>query len=170
MDTKTRKLMFSSKTDEWATPKELFNKLNRRYKFTLDPCANSTNAKCEKFYTVEDDGLSKSWANEVVFVNPPYSNIKDWVSKAHREAATNGATVVMLIPSRTDTRYWHDYIMEGADKIYFVKGRIKFENNNQPQKNAAPFPSAIIVFGESNLIGYTSGPKIYSMDRTHGRI
>lgn len=162
--------MFSSKTDEWETPETIFNKLNQRYKFTLDPCASDHNAKCTKYYTKETDGLSKSWKDQVVFVNPPYSNVKEWVAKSHNEALTNGATVVMLIPSRTDTRYWHDYIMSGADKIYFVKGRLKFGNKEQQNKNSAPFPSAIIVFGESNLIGYTSGPKIYSMDRSYGRI
>ena len=170
MDKSTQKLMFSSKTDEWETPQEMFDKLNQRYKFTLDPCATAHSAKCPKYYTKEDNGLSKSWANQSVFINPPYSNIKEWVAKAHQEATQNGATVVMLIPSRTDTKYWHEYIMEGADKIYFVKGRLKFGNGNQIKKNAAPFPSAIIVFGEQNLIGYSSGPKIYSLDRSHGRL
>jgi phage N-6-adenine-methyltransferase len=170
MDKKTQNLMFSSKTDEWETPETIFNKLNQRYKFTLDPCASVHNAKCTKYFTKEDDGLAKSWKDQVVFVNPPYSNVKEWVAKSHQEATSNGATVVMLIPSRTDTRYWHDYIMSGADKIYFVKGRLKFGNKDHQNKNSAPFPSAIIVFGENNLIGYTSGPKIYSMDRNYGRI
>ena len=83
MDKKTQNLMFSSKTDEWETPETIFNKLNQRYKFTLDPCASVHNAKCTKYFTKEDDGLTKSWKDQVVFVNPPYSNVKEWVAKSH---------------------------------------------------------------------------------------
>ena len=126
MDTQTQKIMFSSKSDEWETPQSFFNKLNKIYKFTLDPCSTPESAKCEKYYTLQDNGLSKSWKNEVVFVNPPYGKIKDWVKKAYDESINNNAVVVMLIPARTDTRYWHNYIMEEADSIYFIKGRLKF--------------------------------------------
>jgi len=155
MDTQTQKLMFSSKSDEWETPQNFFNKLNKTYKFTLDPCSTIESAKCEKYYTLEDDGLSKSWKNETVFVNPPYGKIKDWVKKAHYESINNGAVVVMLIPARTDTRYWHDYIMEEADSIYFVKGRLKFGNS----PNSAPFPSAVVVFDRTRF-KWVGGPRV----------
>ena len=152
--------MFSSKSDEWETPQSFFNKLNKTYKFTLDPCSTSGAAKCEKYYTLEDDGLSKSWKNETVFVNPPYGKIKDWVKKAHDESINNGAVVVMLIPARTDTRYWHDYIMEEADSIYFVRGRLKFGNS----PNSAPFPSAVVVFDRTRF-KWVGGPRVGTMER-----
>ena len=100
MDTQTQKLMFSSKSNEWETPQDFYNKLNKKYNFTLDPCCTHDNYKCEKYYTFEEDGLSKSWAKETVFINPPYGNIGDWVKKACEEYTQNGATVVMLIPAR----------------------------------------------------------------------
>jgi len=160
MDTQTQKVMFSSKSDEWETPQSFFNKLNKTYKFTLDPCSTSESAKCEKYYTLEDDGLSKSWKNETVFVNPPYGKIKVWVKKAHDESINNGAVVVMLIPARTDTRYWHDYIMEEADSIYFVRGRLKFGNS----PNSAPFPSAVVVFDRTRF-KWVGGPRVGTMER-----
>jgi len=163
MDIQTQKTMFSSKSNEWETPQDFFNKLDRIYKFTLDPCATPENYKCEKHYTSEDDGLSKSWKDETVFVNPPYGDIGSWVRKAHYEATTNDATVVMLIPSRTDTKYWHDYIMKSASGIYFIKGRLKF-NNDQGITNAAPFPSAVIVF-VSTKYRWANGPTVRTMER-----
>ena len=142
MDTQTQKTMFSSKTDEWATPQEFYNKLNKEHHFTLDPCCTPQSRKCEKFYTQEDDGLSRSWRGESVFINPPHSKISAWVKKARDEAAETDTKVVMLIPARTDTKYWHDYIMTGAKEIYLIKGRLKFGES----QNSAPFPSAVIVF------------------------
>lgn len=132
---------FSSETNEWATPQNLFDHLNRIYKFTLDPCSDGTNAKCTKYFTEKDDGLAQDWSNDTVFMNPPYGrSIKDWIKKAYEESQ-KGATVVALIPSRTDTRYWHDYCMKSA-KITLIKGRVKFGDGNAP----APFPSALIEF------------------------
>ena len=160
MDTQTQKLMFSSKSDEWETPQGFFNKLDKTYRFTLDPCSTPKTAKCKKYYTPEDDGLTKSWRDEIVFVNPPYGNIKDWVKKAHDESINNNAVVVMLIPARTDTRYWHDYIMEEADSIYFVKGRLKFGNS----PNSAPFPSAVVVF-DRRRFKWVGGPRVGTMER-----
>ena len=160
MDTQTQKLMFSSKSDEWETPQSFFNKLDKAYKFTLDPCSTQKTAKCKKYYTPEDNGLTKSWENEIVFVNPPYGNIKDWVKKAHDESINNNAVVVMLIPARTDTRYWHDYIMEEADSIYFIKGRLKFGNS----PNSAPFPSAVVVFNRRRF-KWVGGPRVGTMER-----
>ncbi|MEX5895122.1 DNA N-6-adenine-methyltransferase [Staphylococcus haemolyticus] len=133
---------FSSKSNEWTTPQHLFDELNQEFNFTLDPCATEENAKCSKHFTIEDDGLSKDWSNDVVFMNPPYGReIKKWIKKAYEESL-NGATVVCLIPARTDTMYWHDFIFDKADDIRFLKGRLKFGNG----KNSAPFPSAIVVY------------------------
>ncbi len=162
MDIQTQKTMFSSKSNEWGTPPEFFEKLNKKFKFTLDPCCTTTTAKCDKHYTREDDGLSKSWENEVVFVNPPYGDIGKWVKKAYDESNQNNATVVMLIPSRTDTKYWHDYVMQ-SNAIYFIKGRLKFTNGNDKQ-NAAPFPSALVVF-DMGKFRWVSGPTIKTMER-----
>ncbi|MDT4199074.1 DNA N-6-adenine-methyltransferase [Staphylococcus haemolyticus] len=133
---------FSSKSNEWTTPQHLFDELNQEFNFTLDPCATEENAKCSKHFTIEDDGLSKDWSNDVVFMNPPYGReIKKWIKKAYEESL-NGATVVCLIPARTDTMYWRDFIFDKADDIRFLKGRLKFGNG----KNSAPFPSAIVVY------------------------
>ena len=133
---------YSSKSNEWATPKDLFEKLNKEFNFTLDPCATKENAKCDKYYTIEDDGLIQDWSKDVVFMNPPYGRqIKHWIRKAYEESE-KGAKVVCLIPSRTDITYWHDYIFGKASDIRFLKGRLKFGES----KNSAPFPSAIIVF------------------------
>ena len=134
-------LHFSSASDNWATPQDLFDKLNEEFHFTLDPCASAENAKCAKFYTKEDDGLSQNWDNERVFCNPPYGRgLKDWVQKAWN---ATGGIVVMLIPARTDTRYFHDFIYnkEGVE-IRFLRGRLKFGGHT----NSAPFPSMIVIF------------------------
>ncbi len=131
---------YSSKSNEWATPQSLFDELNEVWGFQLDVCATPENAKCEKFFTESDDGLSQDWGEHVCWMNPPYGRgIKHWIKKAH-DSAENGATVVCLLPSRTDTAYWHDYVMKGD--ITFIRGRLKFGD----AKNCAPFPSAIVVF------------------------
>jgi len=135
-------LMFSSETQTWSTPHELFSKLNDEFHFTLDACADSSNHKCKKYYNEAEDGLSKSWENEVVFVNPPYKYAKDWIIKGWQEYITNNAVVVMLLPARVCTRVWFDVIAPYASEIRFIKGRLKFSGN----KNSAPFPSAIVVF------------------------
>lgn len=133
---------FSSKTNEWSTPQSFFDELDKEFNFTLDPCATQENAKCEKYYTIEDDGLLQDWSKDIVFMNPPYGReIKHWVQKAYEESL-KGATVVCLIPARTDTTYWHGYIFGKADDIRFIKGRLKFGDG----KNSAPFPSAVIVY------------------------
>jgi phage N-6-adenine-methyltransferase len=130
---------FSSKTDLWATPQKFFDKYDAVYKFTLDVCADKDNAKCANFYTIEDNGLIQPWQG-VCWMNPPYGReIGAWMKKAH-ESSLKGATVVCLVPARTDTKWWHDYAMHG--QIEFIKGRLKFGN----AKNSAPFPSAIVVF------------------------
>lgn len=135
--------MISSKTNEWSTPKKLFDYLDIQFHFTLDPCATKENAKCKKFYTIEDDGLSKSWADEVVFMNPPYGgNTGKWLEKAKTEAWDGSATVVCLIVSATDRSYWHEIIDKYADEVWFLRGRIKFGDS----KSTAPFASAIVIF------------------------
>ena len=136
-------VMFSSKTSEWETPQELFNELNEEFNFTLDPCATHENAKCKKFYTIKEDGLKQNWQGETVFCNPPYGKaIKNWVKKCYEESRKPNTTVVMLIPARTDTTYFHEYIYKKAKEIRFVRGRPKFGNS----KNGAPFPSMVVVF------------------------
>lgn len=134
--------MFSSKTPEWATPQALFDELDAEFHFTLDPSATAENAKCARFFTKDDDGLVQSWDNEIVFCNPPYGSFTPhWVKKA---AEAKGGVVVMLIPARTDTRYFHQHIWKKAE-IRFIKGRIKFEGA-QMGSGAAPFPSMVVVF------------------------
>lgn len=135
--------MFSSKSNEWSTPQAFYDELNKEFNFTMDPAATKENAKCDKYFTEEEDGLLQNWEGEVVFCNPPYGRvIKDWVKKASEESKKPNTTVVMLIPARTDTRYFHDYIYHKVKEIRFVKGRLKFGDS----KNSAPFPSMIIVF------------------------
>ena len=135
-------LMFSSKTDLWSTPNDFFDKLNDEFRFTLDPCSTHENAKCYKHFTEEENGLLQDWGNEVVFCNPPYGRqIKDWVKKSYEESQKGNTTVVMLIPARTDTIYFHEYIYHKAE-IRFIKGRLKFGN----AKNSAPFPSMVVIF------------------------
>ena len=134
--------MFSSKTDLWSTPNDFFDKLNDEFRFTLDPCSTHENAKCYKHFTEEENGLLQDWGNEVVFCNPPYGRqIKDWVKKSYEESQKGNTTVVMLIPARTDTIYFHEYIYHKAE-IRFIKGRLKFGN----AKNSAPFPSMVAIF------------------------
>lgn len=125
----------------WETPQDFFDKLNSEFNFTLDPCATPKTAKCKKYYTKEDDGLKQDWTGERVFCNPPYGTaIKNWVKKCSEEKAL----VVMLIPARTDTRYFHDYIYDKAE-IRFIKGRLKF-GGKQKRSGSAPFPSMIVIF------------------------
>jgi site-specific DNA-methyltransferase (adenine-specific) len=151
-------LHFSSMSNEWETPDVFYNKLNDEFNFTLDPCSSINNHKCEKYYTIEDNGLEKNWSNEIVFMNPPYGReIGAWIKKAYEEYTNNGVTVVCLIPARTDTIYWHQYIFNVATEIRFLKGRLKFELNGAPivsgngKSSPAPFPSAVIVYKQENI-------------------
>lgn len=138
--------LFTSNTNEWSTPQWFFDELNQEFGFTLDPCATDENHKCAKYYTQLSDGLSHSWAGETVFCNPPYGTaIKDWVRKCHKESSENGSTCVMLIPARTDTTYFHEYIYK-KHEIRFIKGRLKFGDKNTP----APFPSMVVIMRPSD--------------------
>lgn len=142
MDANTMKTMFSSATDQWATPQAFYDRLDAEFNFELDPCADDTNHKCERYFTAEQDGLSQQWAHYITFMNPPYQRgiTEKWIKKAYEESE-KGAVVVALLPSRTDTKFWHDYVMK-ADEIRFVRGRLKFGAG----ENSAPFPSAVVVF------------------------
>ena len=120
---------FMSTTDHWSTPKDVYAALDKEFHFNFDPCPLGEN---------DFDGLQISWGTST-FCNPPYSKIREWLHKGWREHC-EGKTIVFLIPSRTDTKWWHDYCMKG--EIRFIKGRLKFGN----AKNSAPFPSCIVVF------------------------
>lgn len=136
------KLMFSSAKGDWETPQDLFDELDDEFHFTLDAASSDLNAKCEKHYTVEDDGLSQSWAGNNVFLNPPYGrNMKDWMRKAYEESQAENTTVVVLVPARTDTAWFHDYVY-GKAELRFLRGRLKFGGC----ENSAPFPSLVVVY------------------------
>lgn len=130
--------LMTSNTDEWATPQDFFDQLDEEYHFTLDPCCTEENKKCRRYFTKKDNGLLQDWGGQIVFCNPPYGKeIGKWVKKASEERALT----VMLLPARTDTKWFHDYIYNKAD-IVFLKGRLKFGD----AKKNAPFPSMVVVF------------------------
>lgn len=144
-----------AKSVEWETPQVLFDSLNEEFGFTLDPAASVINAKCDKYYTIEDNGLEKSWSDERVFLNPPYGKGLDkWIRKCYEEVYSNGCQIVVaLLPNRTDTKWFHDYIL-GKAEIRFVRGRLKFSN-----KGTATFGSLIVIWEKDRE------PNIYSCDR-----
>jgi phage N-6-adenine-methyltransferase len=139
-------VMYSSATDVWATPQDFFDEVNAKYNFTLDACANTENAKCKKFFSPEQDGLKQNWGGRI-WMNPPYGRvIGNWVEKAYQESK-NGALVVALLPARTDTRWFHNYIYKKKGvKIHFLKGRLKFGDAKEP----APFPCILVEFNLSS--------------------
>lgn len=139
-------VLFSSKETEWETPQDFFDALDAEFHFTLDPCASVTNHKCDKYFTKDENGLLQDWSGETVFCNPPYGkDIRHWVEKCYLESVKNKITVVMLIPARTDTRWFHDFVYHKAE-IRFVKGRLKFGGT----KNSAPFPSMVVIYRGNN--------------------
>ncbi len=165
MDKNTFILMYNSKGQEWGTPLELYHKLNNEFHFTTDPCTTPDNRLgCRVFYTKVENGLHKKWEGNV-FCNPPYGKeVKKWIAKCANHASQGLGTVVMLIPARTDTRWYHDFICscfgDGNSKYtkwkfcygtrqgvtkYLLQGRLKFENPEH-KLNSAPFPSMIVVF------------------------
>ncbi len=139
---------FSSKTDDWATPQDFFDELDKEFGFVLDVCASKENAKCTFYFTRDRNGLIQGWrdlqarvGHGAVWLNPPYGReIGKWMAKAYEESLL-GATVVCLVPSRTDTNWWHEYVMK-AHELRFIKGRLKFGGS----KTSAPFPSAVVIF------------------------
>lgn len=136
-------VLYRSSSDEWETPQELFDALDAEFHFDLDVCANENNKKCRQYFSREDDGLSKKWGG-CVWCNPPYGkDIRRWVEKASCEIGRDADVIVMLIPSRTDTKWFHEFIyMKQNVEVRFVKGRLKFGGS----KNDAPFPSMIVIF------------------------
>lgn len=137
--------LLSSKTDKWATPQDLFDKLDEEFGFELDVCADETNAKCERYFSEADDGLAQDWTG-TCWMNPPYGEvIGDWVAKA-KAAAEQGATVVCLVPARVDTAWWWDNCRYG--EVRFLRGRLKFGG----AETSAPFPSAVVIFGRPERV------------------
>lgn len=148
MKTMDSKALFSSQRHDWETPASLYAAIDKEFGFTLDACATNANHKCLRYFTPADDGLRQPWAGHRVFCNPPYGReIGRWVAKAHSEAAGGACLAVLLIPARTDTQYWHEYIF-GHAEVRFLKGRVRFELGGVAQ-GAAPFPSAVVVFGQA---------------------
>jgi site-specific DNA-methyltransferase (adenine-specific) len=151
------KALFSHEHDEWETPQWLFDRLDAKYHFEVDAAANSKNTKCRHFYNNSlpldwtDPTPIGNWRPKLFFLNPPYSQCEEFIKKAFNEGR-KGATVVCLIPSRTDTKWWHEFVMR-AKAIYFIKGRLKFSNS----KNSAPFPSCVVEFGKLDTF-YPSDP------------
>lgn len=150
------KVHFSSNSDEHSTPQDFFDRVSKKAGgFSLDPCASSKNAKCSVYHTKEANGLTHSWKDHRVWMNPPYSGVSQWMEKAAKEATSNNATVYSLVPARTDTRWWRDHAMK-ANEIHFITGRLKFG----AAKTGAPFPSALVVFHPGKRPGK---PKIHLM-------
>ena len=141
-------VMFSSDKDDWETPPTLFQTLDAEFHFDIDVCANQHNTKCSNWLGYSDggvfcDGLAHHWDGLTCWMNPPYGRIStaQWVKKAYDESQEHGATVVCLLPARTDTKWFHRYIY-GKAEIRFIKGRLKFVG----AKHGAPFPSMIVIF------------------------
>jgi phage N-6-adenine-methyltransferase len=144
------KALFTSGNTEWETPPDLFKRYDDMYHFDLDVCATTENAKCKRFFSPSDDGLQQQWIGNC-WMNPPYGRKVDaWIKKAF-ESAQQGATIVALLPARTDCRWFHEYIWPGKARIEFIRGRIKFVMAGK--NNSAPFPSMIVIWGHKSLRG-----------------
>jgi phage N-6-adenine-methyltransferase len=132
---------FASKKMDWPTPRGLFKELHDEFRFTIDVCASAENACMERYWTERDEGLMKSWEGERVWMNPPYGRqLGRWMLKAATEAG-HAELIVALVPSRTDTAWWHEHAM-GATEIRYLRGRLKFEG----AENSAPFPSCLVIW------------------------
>lgn len=159
--------LMSSNDQTWETPNELFDELNLLFNFNVDVCALPNTAKCDTYFTPEIDGLSQDWRDNNCWMNPPYGREQIlWIEKANYESQKHNTNVLCLIPARPDTRVWQEIIFKNASAICFIKGRLKFGNS----KNAAPFPSALVLFGNelNNIqrqyfrnIGTLVEPKLY---------
>lgn len=132
--------------DDWETPDSLFHTLHNEFRFTLDACASSQNAKVDTYFTEHDNGLAQEWKDHTVWINPPYSSAKDWIQKAIDQYNAYGITVVMLLPSRTGNSEWHNLIQVHAAQVRFLRGRLKFKGSS----NSAPFDSAVIIFSKDH--------------------
>lgn len=139
------RILFTSDSNEWATPQPLYDWLDQTFTFTLDPAATDRNHKCDRYFTEAQDGLRQSWAGERVFLNPPYKGVEPWMRKAYESAQNDRATVVCLVAARTDTRWWQDWVRGKANEVEFLAGRVTFSRPGKPA-NTAPFPSAIVIY------------------------
>lgn len=152
---------FSTGRPDWETPAAFFAALDREFGFTLDACANHDNYKVDSYITPEDDALKRVWATTgAVWCNPPYGpEIGKWVKRAFEQSQKQWVTVVLLLPARTETSWWHDYVMK-ADEIRLIRGRLQFASTEKTRSHNAPFPNAIVVFrpGERS-------PRLTAMDR-----
>lgn len=127
-----KRVLFSSQSDNWRTPEKIYNELNKEYNFDFDPCPLKENP--------EFDGLEIEWGKRN-FINPPYSEVAKWIKKGYEENK-KGKLCVFLVASRTDTKWFHEYVLPYAKEIKFIKGRLKFGGHS----NSAPFPSVVIIF------------------------
>lgn len=154
-------VMYSSGKDDWGTPINLFESLHKEFNFNLDGAANESNHLCSEWLGpggLYQDALLHEWGSRNVFLNPPYSQCKQFIAKAVEQSISNSAFVCALIPARTDTKFWHDYIWDTTISAFyphvsqcrFIKGRLKFTVDGKPSKNSAPFPSCLVMFGDPN--------------------
>lgn len=160
------KQLLSTGKDDWGTPQNFFDYLRKEFNFTLDVCADESNYKMPRYFTKEDDGLSKEWKDETVFCNPPYSRggkgrtgQAEWIKKCYEQHVKYGITVVLLIPARTDTEVFHEYIL-GKAEVRFIRGRLKFETDRRQNEENAPFPSMVAVYQkgrEAKVVGINNG-------------
>ena len=133
---------------DWCTPIDFFNELNKEFNFVLDAASTDETSKCKDYFTPETDGLKQSWkrTDGAVFCNPPYGReIRKWVKKAYEESTKHDTTIVLLIPARTDTTYFHNYIYKRAE-VRFIRGRLEFTDENGIAGDAAPFPSMVVIY------------------------
>jgi phage N-6-adenine-methyltransferase len=138
--------------DKWRTPDWLFNKLDQEFGFTLDPCCEIESALCEKYFTPVENGLIRSWQNETVFVNPPYSreNIGIWVRKCYVESLKENTIVVALLPVSTSAKWWHEWVVNKCE-VRFIERRVRFKN----APYTAPFSSVVVVYGSSGIKSFS---------------
>jgi len=143
--------MFSSKNDNWATPDDFYEKVDSIFSFSLDVCASTSNAKCSVFYTESDDGLTKPWFG-TCWMNPPYSDVMSWIAKAQQVGQRDGDTVVCLVPSRTETRWWQLFVKH-AQCVVHIRGRLQFRSDDDDanSNHSAPFPSSLVIFRKNPL-------------------
>ena len=145
--------MRTTQSDEWSTPAGLFDALNDEFQFDLDVAASDDNAKCERYFTVVDNGLWQRWAPARCWMNPPYGSASTrWVRKAADEAA-RGALVVGLLPARTDTVWFHEHVLEAGAEVRFLRGRVAFDLPGIRIRPRAPFPSLIAIWRPPTWVG-----------------
>jgi phage N-6-adenine-methyltransferase len=146
-------VMGSSKSDEWYTPREIWEPLCSRFHYTVDAAACEASHIVPTYWSIMDDGLSKDWKDQVVFCNPPYSDNPRWFEKF----ATAGArTVTAVVPVRAGSNYWFKWVYPYAKEILIIKGRVRFANSKYP----APFDTCVILWGEGTLEGISIPGKL----------